>query len=742
MKKREKIILIAVTVLIALPLLFFIMIYCGIFGHLQTRQELLNYKNEEASTVLSAEGELIGKFYSENRTNITWDQLPSNLIDALIATEDNRFYEHEGVDTKSLARVLLKSILLNRPGSGGGSTITQQLVKNMFGRKSNGVFSLIIHKTREAILAHRLERTYTKREILTLYLNTVSFGENIFGIETAALRYFNKNAENLRTEESAVLVGMLKATTRYNPVLHPENAINRRNVVLRQMEKYKYLDPAVTDSLCRLPLKTDQNKDIREGPADYFLVQVKKEVTDILDDIYSETGSKWEPEKDGLVITTTLSHSLQEYARRSFSTHLAIMQKRLDEQYRSPSGRMQLDEITEAILREKNLYHRADEIIRQTVFRLSGSYSDSLSVRDSIKRALTLLHAGLLAIDPNTGAIKAWVGGIDFRTQPYDQILARRQTGSVFKPILYALAFEEGMEPCHYLDNDSVTLSGYDEWSPENFDHSYGGKYSLAGALAHSMNIPTFSLFLKLGFGKLDSLWNEMGFSFKLNRTPALALGTAEATIREIAVAYSSFANGGYKIKPWSIISITSPDVKIIYSNDYVNPASRILSERTSILTGAILQKAVEEGTGASLRSVYGVNAPFAGKTGTSQNYSDAWFAAFNPKLTIVARAGASTPLIHFNNNSYGTGSKLALPLVALTLKQTESDPETKNQFIAPFRMLPPDLAGALNCPDFKKDNFIDKLIDLFRDKEIKFDEETGRTKKKRKSLFEIIFGK
>ena len=740
MKRRWRSVIIILLVLITLPALFFILLFSGAFGHLQTKEELINFRNAEASTILSAEGKVIGRFYSENRTNVNREQLPSHLIDALIATEDNRFYEHEGVDSRSLLRVLLKTLLLNRSESGGGSTITQQLVKNMFGRKGNGGFSLFINKTREAILARRIEKTFTKEEILTLYLNTVSFGENIFGIEAAASGYFNKKTETLKIEESATLVGMLKATTRYNPALYPENAISRRNVVLRQMEKYNYLGSEVADSLCKLQMILDYRNPESEGMADYFLVRVKNETKEILESINSSTGRTWNLTKDGLTITTTLNLSLQTYANKSFTAHLPEMQKRLEEHYRTPYSKKKLNEITENVLEEQNLIEKADEITRQMVFKWNGSVSDSISVRDSIKQSLTVLHAGLLAIDPVTGAIRAWAGGIDFNTQPYDQIVARRQLGSVFKPILYALAFEEGMEPCQYLDNDSLVLSEYKDWSPENFDHTYGGKYSLAGALARSMNVPTFSLFLKLGFGKLDSLWKRMGFSFPLNNTPALALGTAEASIEEIAVAYSAFANGGYKIKPWSVVSITSSDGDIIYKNNSPGESPGVLTERSCRLISAILQKAIMEGTGASLRSVYGVTSPVAGKTGTSQNYADSWFAAFTPKLTIVARAGASSPAIHFDSQSYGTGSALALPLVALTLKKAESDPEIRKQFFAPFPVLSPELLSSLDCPDFKNDNFLDKLLDIFNKKEIIFDKKIRKADRKKKSLFKRIF--
>jgi penicillin-binding protein 1A len=363
-------------------------------------------------------------------------------------------------------------------------------------------------------------------------------------------------------------------------------------------------------------------------------------------------------------------------------------------------------------------------------------------VRDSIKNALTLLHAGLLAMDPQTGAVRVWAGGIDFSTQQYDQILARRQTGSVFKPVIYAAAMEEGIDPCHYLDNDSVTLPEYKDWTPENFDHSYGGRYSVAGALAHSMNIPTFSLFLEVGFKRIDSLWNAMGFSFPLKNTPALALGTAEASILETAIAYSSFANGGYKISPEMIVSITTAEGDILYLNDFSEVRSRVLGERSVHLMRAMLRKAVVEGTGATMNSVYGVTVPFAGKTGTTQNYADAWFAAFNPNLTIVARAGASSPGIHFDSGSDGTGSALALPLVALTLRKAMADPATMVIVADSFPPLPSDLSEALNCPDFREDNILDKFVDIFKKDEIVYDTTAVKAEKRIRSFIERIFKK
>jgi penicillin-binding protein 1A len=741
-KKNLKIIIAIGIILLVLPVIFVFSVYSGLFGHLQSKKELLNFKNATATLVLSSEGELIGNIFSENRTNISYSQIPSNLVNALIATEDSRFFEHKGVDSRSLFRVIFKTVILNDRGSGGGSTIPQQLAKNMFGRKKSGRFALLVIKTKEVILARRLEKSFSKEEILTLYLNTVSFGENIYGIVTASRRFFNKKVELLKPEESAVLIGMLKANTLYNPRLHPLNATARRNVVLKQMVKNNYLKVAEADSLSKLPLILNFNYTEYDGPADYFLIHVKNEAEKILQDFQSVRGEKLNIEEDGLTITTTLNLPLQKYALESFREHLSVMQKKLWEQYQTPSGKKLLSQIVAGELKSLGFEERAGEVNMRQIFDWNGSHSDSVTVADSLKQALLILHAGLLAVDPQTGSVKAWVGGIDFKSQQFDQVFARRQLASTFKPILYAEAFELGLQPCQYLDNDSVPPTGTDEWSPVNYDLTSGGKYSLAGALVHSMNIPAYNLFLNVGFENLDTLWRNLGFSFDLVNTPSLALGTAEGSIFETAVAYSAFANGGYRIEPQSILSIKGPDGEIIWQNQFSGQKERVLSERSSLLISAILQKAVREGTGSAMGSLYGVNLPMAGKTGTSQDYSDAWFTAFNPNLVIVTRVGASSRVIHFNTGSYGSGGTLALPLVALTLKKVQSDDTLTHQLISIFPDLPPDLQGALDCPDFKKKNIFDKFVNHFQNRKIYRNKGTDESGRKKKGFFRRLFGK
>lgn len=728
--------------------LFFAAVYYNIFGHLYNESELKGFRNEVASVVTSDDGTLIGKYFDENRTNVVFKDLPPSLVNALIATEDVRYYEHGGVDSRSLFRVLIKTILLQKKSSGGGSTLTQQLAKNMYGRKNYGPLTMPINKMKEAILASRLEKIYSKDEILTLYLNTVPFGENVFGIQSASRRYFNKEVLGLKTEEAAVLIGMLKANTYYNPRLYPEHALLRRNVVLEQMEKYEYLTKQSADSLQSLPLKLDYANLESEGPANYFLVQVKKEVNEILKSVNRELDTIYDIRKSGLIIETTLNIDLQNYALSAFHDHLKKMQFRIDQQYKKRSRKRELDKIANARLKQLKITKNLDVKKKREMFSWDGFYTDSISFRDSIKKDLTLLHAGLIAADPNTGAVKIWVGGIDHRKYPYDQIFAQRQTASAFKPILYATAFEEGAMPCQYLDNDELILTDYDNWTPQNYNHSVGGKYSIAAALAKSMNIPTVNLFLQIPFKVLQKVWGNLGFSQTLEYNPSTALGAATASLYEMVFAYASFANGGLKVKPQIISQIKNSRGEIIYQNKFLDKKEQVLQKNSTILLNAVLQKAINEGTGRSMKNVYGVQMPLAGKTGTSQNYADAWFIAYNPNLVIATRVGASMPGIHFNNGANGSGSTLALPLVAKTLQKAQKNKKVKNKYFTAFAELPVEFEHALDCDDYVETNDMEKLFDgIFKNKNTTFEKASKKAarkakRKNKKSFFKRLFGK
>ncbi|WP_117885058.1 transglycosylase domain-containing protein [Aureibaculum luteum] len=729
-KKILKYLIISLTFLAVLLGLFLTSIYYGVFGPIHTIEELKAFKNQTATLVLSEDDELLGKFFSENRTNIKYEQLPKHLINALVATEDARYFEHDGVDSRSLLRVLFKTILFRDKGSGGGSTINQQLVKNMYGRKNHGPLSMLVNKSKEAFLAYRLEKIYSKEDILTLYLNTVPFGENVLGIEAAARRFFNKPIEEIKIEEAAILVGMLKANTFYNPRIYPDNAKRRRNVVLTQLEKYNYITAKIKDSLQKIPLQLDYANLESEGPANYFLVQVKDEVNKILEDYNSDNNTELTSNKDGLIITTTLNLQLQNQALNAFKSHLSVMQTRLRKQYRSGNSLKTLNKLITKELNRLKLTDIANEKQNRELFSWDGVYTDSISIHDSISQSITLLHAGLLALDPQTGAVKTWVGGIDFGTQPYDQIFAQRQIASTFKPILYAAGLEQGIMPCSYLDNKSLIISDFDNWQPSNYDNSTGGNYSMAAALAKSMNIPTVNLFLNIPFANLEKLWKGLGFSSELPKKPSVALGTANSSIYELSRAYSAFANGGYLVEPKTVLSIKTADGKTIYENKLLKPTkkNRVISKNTSILLSAMLQKAINEGTGTSLKNKYGINIPIAGKTGTSQDYADAWFAAYTPKLVIVSRVGASSPSIRFNSGTNGSGSKLALPLVGKTLQNV------KKQYSAPFAPLPEQYADALDCEDYLEDSKFNLFFEnLFNKNNTTLEKEQRKAERKAK---------
>jgi len=726
--------------------LFTVSIYYGVFGHVFTKAELRGFKNETASLVYSEDAVLIGKFFDENRTNISYEQLPKSVVNALVATEDARFFKHKGVDTQSLFRVLIKTLLLKDKNSGGGSTISQQLAKNMYGRKDYGTLSMPINKTKEMILANRLEDIYNKNEVLAMYLNTVPFGENVYGIESASRRYFNKNVEYLKIEEAAVLIGMLKANSYYNPRSYPKNAIKRRNVVLRQMYKYEYVSKKEKDSLQNLPLKIDYSNLKSEGPANYFMVQVRKETEKILKELKVDNKSSYDLKTSGLIIETTLNAQLQDYALQSYKSHLGKMQKRLQNRYKTSWGKRHLKKLVTKELEKLKIVKGIDQKQKRELFSWDGFTIDSISVRDSLQHELTLLHAGFLAVDPNNGAVKSWVGGIDFRTHPYDQIYAQRQIASTFKPILYAAAIQNGTQPCDYLRNDSLVFTDHDNWTPQNYNKSIGGSYSVAASLAKSMNIPTVNLFLQTPFENLEGTWKNLGFSQELLNAPATALGTASASIYELAIAYAAFANGGSKIEPQLIKSIRTSDGKILYQNDLVQSNAEVITKETSRIMDEMLQKVMREGTGSAMKRVYGVNLPLAGKTGTSQDYADAWFVTYNPNLVLVTRVGANKPAIHFASGSNGAGSTLAMPLVAKTLQKVQNNVKLRNEYFANFSEVDETSVALFDCDDYIEDtDFEIFLNELFKKNETTAEKATRKAQRKSKnkeSFFKRLFGK
>lgn len=747
---RKLALLLALLVLLSVGgiALFVAGVYAGVFGDLPRNNELRGIKNETASLVYSQEGVMIGKYFAQNRTNIKYHDFPEHLVNALIATEDARFFEHSGIDYRGLMRVFLKSLLLGNERSGGGSTLSQQLAKNLYGRQYHGPLSLPVNKVKEAILAGRIEDLYAKDEVLTLYFNTVPFGENVYGVEAAAIRFFNCQAKDLRPEQSAVLVGMLKANTYYNPRLYPENALRRRNTVLYQMEKYNYLEAQTTDSLTALSLGLNYSDIRKEGPAKYFLRQVKREAQAILNSLASSKGVDYDIEKDGLIITTTLHHEMQKAALDAFKKHLGKMQPLLEKHYMG-GRRQSLESLAHEQLLKAGLKPENDVRRNRELFGWNGFYRDSITAADSIIHDLTLLHAGLVAMDPQSGAIRTWVGGIDYRSQPYDQITARRQLASAFKPILYAAALESGITPCSYLPNDTLVFKDFGNWAPRNYDHSSGGSYSMAGALSKSANLPTVSLMFDIERQNLESLWTSLGFESELPEGPSVALGSGSASALELCVSYAAFANGGFVVTPTFIEQISTADGEILYSRPHSPRRESVLSAQSALLMQQMMLKVVNEGTATSLRSVYGVHHPVAGKTGTSQDYADAWFGAFTPKLVTVARVGASLPDVHFNSGRYGSGSALALPLIGLMLSECQSNAALRDFAFASFPPLPEHLTELMDCPDFKEPSMMDELFDLFKSQKTtqkrerqKAEKREEQRQKKKDGLLQRWFGK
>ena len=630
------------------------LVYFEALGPVPGYPELEAISNHNASEVYAEDGVLLGKYYVENRINADFEEISPDLINALVATEDARFFEHSGIDVRAAARVLVKSILLMDESSGGGSTLSQQLAKNLYPREDYLMLSMVVNKMREMLIARRLEKVYAKEELLRLYLNTVSFGEGIFGIKVAAQRFFNKSPEALNLEEAAVLVGMLKATTYYSPVRHPENAERRRNIVLGQMVRYGYLDAEVKDSLIQLPLETDYRPEgHNKGLATYFREHLRHELDDILKDYTKPDGTPYNLYTDGLRIYTSIDARLQRYAEEAVQEEMTKVQENFYEDWKkgTPWGS---SEVLERAVRKSERYQKLkdkglseeaiDAIFQQpvpmTVFSWEkGEEEREMSPLDSVKYYLTLLNAGFLAADPSTGLIKAWVGGIDHKYFQYDHVFAKRQVGSTFKPVVYATALQSGMLPCEYTYNRQVAYAKYDNWSPRNADGEYDGVYSMEGALSNSVNTVTVEIMMRTGMDSVRQLGQAMGIESRIPAVPSIALGAVEASLYEMTKVYGTFANRGRRPEWHYLDRIETADGTVLAEFDRPNPRRfpRVLEKPQADMMIRMLESVVDSGTARKLRYHYGLYNDLAGKTGTTQNQSDGWFMGFNPRLVAGA---------------------------------------------------------------------------------------------------------
>ena len=741
-------------VLIALPLLFYISIYFGFFGRIPTSKELSELKQSEASQVLSDEGKLIGKYYIFDRQPIVYEQLPQHLINALIATEDIRFFEHGGIDSRSLLRVFFKTLLLQDKSSGGGSTITLQLAKNLYGRKNYGL-GITVNKIQETIIAKRLEDVYSKNEILTLYFNTVPFSDNTFGIESAAMKFFDKHTRELNLEESAVLVGMLKASHYYNPRIFPERSRLRRDVVLVQMNKYGFL----SDPDLQLTKQKDLTLDYHyyshdQGLAPYFREQLRQDLKAILDTLKSKNGESFNIFRDGLIIHTTLNFKMQELAEEAVRASMEKLQKTHERSYGKKGPWITNKQIIMDAVKRTDIYKKLnreglsdDDILanlnKETSEMKLFSYDEqkivNASTLDSISHYLKFLNSGFIALEPTTGAVKAWVGGIDFEHFQYDHVSqSKRQVGSTFKPFVYTAALENGMEPCTYFSPNEVTYEG--GWTPSNSgslsDDPYIN-YNLKTALSHSINTIAVKVLMETGVDKVIDQAKKMGIESNLPRVPSLALGTAELSVKELAKAYTGFVNNGKSSTPYYITKIEDGNGNVLAEFKPEISKTRVISEVNRQVMIEMMKATVNEGTAIRLRNSYKLQNDIAGKTGTTQSNKDGWFVGITPKLVTVTWVGADDHRIGFRNTAIGQGANSALPIFALFLQKLNQENEFNEVTQARFKTPSDEVVELMDCEVSKRDGFFERLLSSPEKK--KGNKQKG---KKKKGFFNRLFGK
>ncbi|MEO8066756.1 MAG: transglycosylase domain-containing protein [Flavobacteriales bacterium] len=711
----------------------------GAFGKLPSKEELAAIRNEEATLVLANDGSIIGKIFAEDRTNIPYTDLPQHLIEALVATEDQRFFDHKGVDGRSYVRVFFRTLLGRDRGGGGGSTISQQIIKNLYGREQHGLLTVPVNKMKEAIVATRLEEVYTKEDVLLLYFNSVPFGENMYGIESAARRFFSKPAKQLRAEEAAVLVGMLKANTTYNPRLNPEHARGRRDQVLALMSARGYLDAQARDSLIALPLELRYAGNDALDDFGYFAQRVKEEARRRLEEVSKETGAEFDLEKDGLRIHTTLDPALQRLALLAAAEHLSAMQPKLDRELRGRKARAAWEK---QMAKKGSPAWKRDEKKVRDVFTWEDEPADTLSYRDSLWHYEGMLNGAVFMLEPGTGKVRAWVGGNDHRYLPYDQVLAKRPIASAIKPVIYAAALEKGFEPCDYFDNEPRVYPDFDNWAPANFDHdTTGGRVAMWYALTKSMNLPTVDLYFRTGADTIGSTLKALGLPWRDKDKPAIALGALDISLQEIVRAYGAFAMRGSTVEPQLIESITDAAGKVVYKAAKPKTSRAVQPETAAVIT-AMLERAIDQGTGAALRSRFGITSPFAGKTGTSQDYGDAWFIGYTPGLVIGTWVGARDPKIHFSGAS-GSGSQLALPIAGSILAGIERTPDLRKRYIRSFDWIA-EYDVDMDCDPQRDPGALEELLEsVFRRKPADYTSPPDdTTRQQKKSLFERLFKK
>lgn len=701
-------------------LLFLIFgVWIGLFGRLPSTNELREIESANSTEIYTADSVLIGKFFIENRTSIALENVSPYIINALIATEDKRFLEHSGIDIMSYLRVGY-GLVTGQRQRGGGSTLTQQLAKNLYPRKNYWLpgVSLVINKIRENFISVRLERIYSKPQLLGLYLNTVPFGNESFGINVASRQFFNKKPNDLSVDQAATLVGMLKGTTVYNPVRNPEKSQKRRNWVMSQMLRNGHITQKEYDELSKKPVgakryNVDSNN---EGTGTYYREYLRTDVMPkLLKNLRNEDGKPYNLYTDGLKIYTTLHSTMQQYAEESVQKHMQTLQKQFDQHWKNykqdkPWGddkwiekqienSQRWETLKESGLSDAEARGDFEKPARMTIFtwKNGGSEMDTVMTPiDSVRYYFCMLNCGFMAMDHRTGYVRAWVGGIHFKNFKLDHTLTKRQVGSTFKPIVYAAALQDSVKPCTYFPNEIKKIV---DWEPHNADETYGGWYTVTGALTRSVNVVTAQLIEKVGIQRTIDLARKMGITSTLPREYGISLGAADISLYDMMKVYGTMANDGKRPEPVTVLRVADRRGNVIYDYKKELALNRNLGSHEMAMTvnqaatmTKMLQNVVDFGTGARLRSY--VRGDFAGKTGTTQNHSDGWFICYNPQLVTGAWVGGESPAVRFRHMALGQGSAMALPIVGGFWNKIASDRKLNKLLLERFPTPRPEVLG------------------------------------------------
>ena len=696
-------------ILFTLPVLSLLLFVFGVrmFADLPDTEALQNPKTNLATEVFSCDMKVLGKYFAENRTNVKFKEISPNVVNALIATEDARFYSHSGVDIRALARAVYGAAH-HSESSGGGSTLTQQLAKMLFPREDLHGFKLIIRKIKEWIIAVKLEREYTKQEIIAMYLNKFDFVNNAVGIKSAAEVYFNTTPDSLHIEQAAVLVGMAKNPAMFNPNRFKIKSEGRRNTVLQQMNKYGYLTNKQLDSLQKIPLTLSFHPaDHNEGPAPYF----REYVRDVFMKKWCEEnlkpdGKKYDVYRDGLKIYTTIDSRLQRHAEEAVTEHLTKLQEQFNKDCKQKRNAPFAFNVTKAEI--KDILHQGmkrseryrvlkkaglsdDDIeksfnakIAMTVFSWKGEIDTVMTPMDSIRYYKGFLQTGFMSIEPQTGYIKAWVGGNSHKFFQYDhvQIGHSRQVGSTFKPFIYALAIQEGYSPCYRLPDVRTCIdmpAGQPQYCPDNSagEEKFEGRVvTLQWALANSINYISAYLIKQFGPQAVVNIARRMGIVSPIDPVPSICLGTPEISVFEMVGANATFANKGTWIQPTFITRIEDKNGKVLA--DFSPKTEEVMSEEKAYVMLQLMKGVVSMGTGHRLQFMYKLMNPIAGKTGTTQNNSDGWFMGITPDLVSGCWVGAEDRSVHFNSTDQGQGASMALPIFAKYMQKVYADKTIK----------------------------------------------------------------